>query len=81
MIEPICEKGKVCVYLKKEIREYSYPLKPRSSFMIEGKELVYSCNNPKKYNEWRIPKELNHEEKFRMCKYKVTNKLEEFIKG
>ena len=81
MIEPICEKGKVCVFLKKEIKGYSYSPFPRSDYTITGKELVYSCNNPKKFNEWRIPKILNHEEKFKMCKYKVTHKLEEFIKG
>lgn len=81
MIDPICERGKVCVYLKKEIREYSYSLFPRRDYTVTGKQLVYYCSNPKKFNEWKIPKALNHEEKFRMCKHKVTNKLEEFIEG
>lgn len=79
MIKPICERGKKCIYLKKEIKEYSYPLRARSQIIISGKELVYLCNNPKKFDSWRLPKELNHEEKFKGCSFKVTNKLEEFI--
>jgi len=49
--------------------------------MATGKEMIYYCCNPKKYDEYRIPKILSHEEKFRMCKHKVTNKLEEFIES
>lgn len=81
MIKPICERGKKCVYFKKEIREYFYSPFPRSDYIIKGKELVYFCNNPKKFNEWILPKKLSHTEKFKMCKYKVTNKLEEFIES
>lgn len=81
MIKPICERGKKCLFLKKEIREYSYPLHARSEIMIKGKEIVYLCNNPKKFDSWRLPKSLNHEEKFKMCKHKATNKLEEFIES
>lgn len=81
MIEPICERGKKCVFLKKEIRKYSYPIHARSQIMVTGKEMIYYCCNPKKYDEYRIPKILSHEEKFKMCKHKVTNKLEEFIKS
>lgn len=79
MIKPICERGKKCVFLVKKIRQYSYPIYARSEIMVNGKELVYLCNNPKKFDEYRIPKMLTHEKKFRMCKHKVTNKLEEFI--
>jgi len=81
MIEPICEKGKVCVYLTKKIADYSYSPFPRSDYTVTGKELIYYCNNPMKFDNWRLPKALTHEEKFRMCKYKVTDKLEEFIEG
>jgi len=68
MIGPICEKGKVCVYLTKKIVD-----------TVTGKKLIYYCNNPMKFDNWRLPKVLNHEEKFRTCSYKVTNKLGEFI--
>lgn len=81
MIKPICEREKKCVYFKKEIREYSYSPFSRSDYTIKGKEIVYLCNNPKKFDEFRIPKKLTHKEKFSMCKYKVTNKLEEFIES
>jgi len=80
VIKPICERGKKCVFLTKEIREYSYPIHARSQVIIKGKELIYFCNNPMKFDSWRLPKKLSHAEKFRMCKYKVTNKLEEFTK-
>lgn len=79
MKEIICERGKKCVYSIKEIRDYSYPLYARSQFMVIGKEVCHSCNNPKKFHKWQLPKLLTHAEKFRMCKQKVTNKLEEFI--
>lgn len=79
MIKPICERGKICIFLKKEIEEYSYPLSARSQFIIRGKRLVYYCNNPKRFDKWQLPKALTHEEKFKKCGSKVTNKLVEFI--
>jgi len=79
MIKPICERGKVCLYLKKEIRKYEYPLHARSQFMVKGKELCYFCNNPKRFDKYRLPKLLTHEEKFRKCGFKVTDKLEVFL--
>lgn len=81
MIKPICEKGKICVYLIKNIRSYSYSPFPRNDYKINGVELCYFCDNPKKFDSYRLPKKLTHEEKFRMCKEKVTNKLDEFIKS
>jgi len=81
MIKPICERGKKCLYLIKKIEEYSYNPFPRSQFTLKGKELCYYCNNPKRFSKWLIPKKLAHEQKFKECGFKVTDKLEQFIES
>lgn len=80
LIKPICERGRKCVYLIKEIKEYSYPLYAKSQVIVTGKELCYFCNNPQKFDSYRLPKKLTHAEKFKMCEHKVTNQLDEFVK-
>lgn len=78
MIKPICERGRPCIYLEIKNEEYSYPIRARSSILRKGRQISYYCRNKKKFG-WRCPKLLSHEEKFKGCSFKVTDKLEVFI--
>lgn len=69
MVRPICENGKVCVFLKKKVNHHS------SGFDY----LFYACNNPKRFKEYQLPRVLTHKEKYGCCKCKVTDLLESFI--
>ena len=80
MVKPVCEKGIVCIFLKKELLRYSYPLYAKSDIMKSGEQLNYYCCNPKKLDDELIEKLLTHEEKYKKCGYKVTNILKEFLK-
>ena len=79
-MKTICERGKICIFLKKEISIYSYPLYARSEILKSGEQLNYYCCNPKKLDNELIEKLLTHEEKYRKCGYKATDKLEVFFK-
>lgn len=79
MIKPICRREKVCLYSIKRIEKYAFPISARSEIMKRGEQLNYYCTNPKKISSYRSEKWLSHEEKFRECSFKVTNKLEDFI--
>lgn len=79
MIKPICERGKKCVFLEIKIEDYERPLFARSQIMKRGKQVNYYCNNPKRFDKYQLPKLLTHEEKFRKCGFKVTDKLEVFL--
>ena len=64
----VCEKGKICVYLKKVVvRGSGY------------ERLDYLCNNPKRFKEYQLPKILKHNEKYGYCKAKITDRLTEFF--
>lgn len=79
MIDPICERGKKCIYFKKVIEDYHYKLHPRSDKIFTGKQVSYYCENPRRIKSYEIARRLNHEEKFKDCGFKVTNKLGDFI--
>lgn len=67
MKETICEKGRVCIFLQKDI-----VIEKRGLNLKRYQVLTYFCNLKLKY--------ITSHEKYQMCKNKQTNTLGDFYK-
>lgn len=78
MILPICERGKKCIYLEKRKEKFEVPLFARSEKTVGIEKLSYYCKNKKTLKYFEVERKLTHEEKFKSCGFKVTNRIDEY---